>query len=299
MQQIDTLFIGSSTRDLLMQVTSPPASDQRLTATSFSVACGGVSATAAAAHRKLGGSTGVITAVGDDETGSFIKTDLEAQQLDYLKVFTFPGRFSSTSMIQVEENGKRCLTCFGGCIDALSFGLLDREILQRAKVVHLGVMPPEIMLQLCRYCKEHTAARVSIDGGNLPRAVMERLLPDTDLFIPDNKTAMKTLGLEPEAACRWYVEHGAGLACVTAAEKGTWAFDGSRICHAGTIPVNVLDTTGAGDNFHGAFLYCVSRGWDLDFSLRFANIFASLTCEGMGGRSAVPSLEKVLALCRS
>ena len=297
MQHIDTLFIGSSTKDLLMQVASPPASDQRITATSFTVSLGGVSSTAANAHQSLGGVTGVISAVGDDETGAFIRDNLEQQHFAYLDVAVFPGCFSSTSMIQVEQDGKRCLTCFGGCIRELRFDALDKAVLRRTGILHLGVLEPELMLQLCRCCKEETEARISIDGGNIPRPLMEELLPYTDVFIPDNKTAMATLGLEPEDACRWYVAHGARLACVTAADRGSWAFDGERLVHADTIPIHPVDTTGAGDNFHGAFLYSLHQNWELERCLRFANVFASLTCEGMGSRAAVPSREKVLELC--
>ena len=299
MQQIDALFIGSSTKDLLMQVEEPPASDHRIAASSFTVACGGVSATAAAAYQSLGGSTGVITAVGDDETGEFIRKDLKKLYLDYLKLYTYSNRPSSLSMVQVETNGKRCLTCFGGCIDSLTFDEIDKELLHRIRILHLGVLAPETMFELCRYCKEHTSAKISIDGGNLPRSVAERVLPFADFFIPDHKTAMATLGLDPESACRWYVEHGARVSCVTAAEKGSWAYDGYRLFHADTIPVQILDTTGAGDNFHGAFLYCINHGWGLEFALRFSNIFASLTCRELGGRAAIPSRETVLALYRS
>ena len=93
--------------------------------------------------------------------------------------------------------------------------------------------------------------------------------------------------------------HGARVSCVTAAEKGSWAYDGYRLFHADTILVQILDTTGAGDNFHGAFLYCINHGWGLEFALRFSNIFASLTCRELGGRAAIPSRETVLALYRS
>ena len=77
MHSLDSLFIGSSTKDILMLVNAPPASDQRIAASYFTTTCGGVSSTAAAAHQSLGGITGIITAVGDDETSSFIKDDLQ------------------------------------------------------------------------------------------------------------------------------------------------------------------------------------------------------------------------------
>lgn len=299
MHLLDSLFIGSSTKDILMLVDAPPASDQRIAASYFTTTCGGVSSTAAAAHQHLGGVTGIITAVGDDDTSQFIRDDLQRQNYQYIKLFAIPDHFSSTSMIQVEKDGKRCLTCFGGCIDQVSFSMIDQEILASSKIIHLGVLNPETMLQICIYCKKHTQALVSIDGGNIPKDLADELLPYADFYIPDHKTAMSTLGMAPSEACAYYVEKGAGFACVTAAEAGSYAYDGSDFYHEHTIPVKTVDTTGAGDNFHGAFLYCINRGWSYQQAMRFSNIFASLSCEGLGGRSAVPSLEKVLPYMES
>ena len=290
----DTLFIGSSTKDMIMLVDAPPESDQRIGASAFTVSFGGVASTAAAAHQKLGGRTALITIVGDDETGREISADLTAQGFAGLQILKTDKAASSLSMIQVEKNGKRCITCYGGCVKEMTFESLDLQVFQETSILHLGVMNPELMLQLARYCKEKTEARLSIDGGNIPRELMEQLLPYADIFIPDNKTAMKTLGLLPKEACSYYVEHGAGFAAVTAAEEGTTGYDGKNWYYAPAMQVQVVDTLGAGDNFHGAFLYAMSQPWDMNRRLRFANTFASLSCEGLGGRVAAPELETVL-----
>jgi len=292
--EYNALFIGSSTKDMIMLVDAPPESDQRISASQFTVSLGGVASTAAAAHQKLGGTTAMISIVGDDETGEYIAADLTAQNFAWLQLLHTDKAPSSISMIQVEKNGKRCITHYGGCIKEMTFERLDLSALKETRFLHLGVMNPDLMLKLARYCKEETNALLSIDGGNIPKDLMEELLPYTDVFIPDNKTAMKTLGLEPKEACRYYVEHGAAFAAVTAAEDGTIGFDGTDWYHAPAISVHVLDTLGAGDNFHGAFLYAMNQDWDMNKRLFFANVFASLSCEGLGGRNAAPSLETVL-----
>ena len=197
-------------------------------------------------------------------------------------------------MIQVERNGKRCITNYGGCIREMTFECLDLTPLHRTRFLHLGVMNQDLMLQLAQYCKEHTDALLSIDGGNIPRELMEQLLLYADIFIPDNKTAMKTLGMEPREACEYYVKHGAHFAAVTAAENGTIGFDGKTWYHAPVIPVQLVDTLGAGDNFHGAFLYAMGQDWNMNKCLYFSNVFASLSCEGLGGRIATPTLCEVL-----
>ena len=243
MKELDCLFIGSSTKDILMLVEAPPASDQRIAARQLEITCGGVSAIAGAAHQSLHGVTGVITALGDDDTSHFVEAFLARQNFAYAKLFTFPGQASSTSLVQVEENGKRCLSCYGGCIDRLTFDMLDKEVFHHTRYVHLGVMRPQLMLDICRYCKENTNAIVSIDSGNLSRENTDMLLPYADIFIPDNKTVERTLHMSEPDACRYYAAHGAKIACVTAAERGTYAYDGRTMYHVSATISTVRSCT--------------------------------------------------------
>ena len=293
-KKYNTLFIGSSTLDMIMLVDNPPESDQRITASQFTVSYGGVASTAAFAHQKLGGSTAMISIVGEDEVGKIISANITAQNYAWLQLLLAKKAPSSLSMIQVEKNAKRCISHYGGCIKEMTFDKLDLTPLHETRYLHLGMMEPELMLKLARYCKEETDALLSIDGGNISEELVEQLLPYTDIFIPDNKTCMKTLGLLPKEACEYYVQHGAKFAAVTAAEEGCIGFDGKNWYQVPAIKVDLVDTLGAGDNFHGAFLYAMTQNWDMNKRLFFANVFASLSCEGLGGRDAVPSLEKVL-----
>ena len=89
------------------------------------------------------------------------------------------------------------------------------------------------------------------------------MLPYVDVFIPDDKTVSKTLGCSPEDACRYYAEKGVRVSCVTMGDKGSVAYAHNTFHYAPPTKVSVLDTTGAGDNFHGAFLYCLTQKWDL------------------------------------
>ena len=292
---LDCLFIGSTTKDTLLMVDAPPASDQRIAAAAVAHTCGGVASVAASAFQKLGGRTGLITAVGGpSDVTDFIRADIADRGLPYSQVIEIPGADSPFSAIQVERDGKRCITHFGGCIRRLTFDNLDKAAMQNAAMVHLGGLEDRFCGELARYCREHTGALLSVDGGNLSREATEALLPYTDVFIPDDKTVAKTLGLSPEDACRYYAGKGVKTACVTLGDAGAVAFQEGRFYRAPPVKVSAVDTTGAGDNFHGAFLYCLTQGWDLGKTLRFCNAFAGLTCLGLGGIVAEPSREETL-----
>lgn len=292
---LDCLFIGSTTKDILLMVDAPPASDQRIAARAVSYACGGIASVAASAFQKLGGRAGLITAVGDpSDVTDFIEADIRARNLPYSRVVKIPGTDSPFSAIQVEPDGKRCITCFGGCSRRLTMDMLDLQILQEAAIVHLGGLEDHFCGELARYCREHTKALISVDGGNICRKAVDEMLPYVDIFIPDDKTAANTLGLSPEDACRYYADKGVKISCVTLGGKGSVAYQNGVFYRAPQTAVPVADTTGAGDNFHGAFLYCLTQGWDMEKTLRFSNAFAGLTCRGLGGIAAEPTLEETL-----
>jgi len=293
MKPLECLFIGACTEDVMMQVDALPESNRRIVARQFTRCCGGVAANAAAAFAHLGGRAGVVTAVGDDGSGDFIRGDLEKQRYAYVQAFTIPGCASAISTIHVEPDGRRSITHFGGSISRLTAGMIDRSALAGARVVHMGVLEPDCMLEIARYVKAHTGALVSIDAGNIERGLIDQLLPVSDIFIPDDVTARRAYGLEPAEACRFFREKGVRIACVTAGGDGAFGLDDSGEFHAPAHPVRVVDTTAAGDNFHGAFLYAHTRGWPLQTCLRFAAVFASLTCEAIGGRAGMPSRERV------
>jgi sugar/nucleoside kinase (ribokinase family) len=92
---------------------------------------------------------------------------------------------------------------------------------------------------------------------------------------------------------------GPPVVVVTEGERGSWCATPDGQFHVPAYPVRPLDTTGAGDVFHGAFLYGRARGWDLRRSLALASAAASLKCRALGGRAGIPTLEEALSLVES
>jgi sulfofructose kinase len=70
---------------------------------------------------------------------------------------------------------------------------------------------------------------------------------------------------------------------------------GSETHHQAAFPVPVKDTTGAGDVFHGAFLYALLQDWNLRRCVTFAAAVAALKCRALGGRAGIPTLPEALA----
>ena len=80
---------------------------------------------------------------------------------------------------------------------------------------------------------------------------------------------------------------------VTLGPGGAFGCDGREEIHSPSIRVETVDTTGAGDIFHAGFLYALLEGLPFRETLAFANTAAGLSCRGMGGRSAIPTIEAI------
>ena len=173
---LDCLFVGGSTQDVMMRMERVPQADERVQAWDYVKCCGGVSATAASAHQKLGGRTGIITAVGKDDAGAFIRQDLKEQNFRECRILESPDASSSVSLIQVDALGRRSIAHYGGCIGELTFSMLDQDLMRSSRILHLGVMEEELMLEIARFCGEQEGVLLSIDGGNLSLALAEKLL---------------------------------------------------------------------------------------------------------------------------
>ncbi|MBR0397023.1 MAG: carbohydrate kinase family protein [Eubacterium sp.] len=295
--QIECLFIGSATEDILMLVDRPPASDQRIVAEQVVYSCGGIAMVAGSAFHKLGGRAGLVTSIGGPSAASDHVTEaIRNYQLPFCQILEMPEASTSFSTILVEKNGKRLIANHGGSAKQITLDMIDHDALANAAMVHLGGVSDELFYEVAKYCKEHTDAVVSVDGGNVERETCDKILPYVDIYIPDHKTAERTLGLSPQEACRYYCDRGVKLACVTQGEEGCIALSEGTYYEAPAFDVPVVDTTGAGDNFHGAFLYGYLQGWDIEKILRFASGFSGLTCGALGGLAGEPTLEETMKL---
>jgi sugar/nucleoside kinase (ribokinase family) len=80
---------------------------------------------------------------------------------------------------------------------------------------------------------------------------------------------------------------------VTVGENGAIALDGDALLAAPGFPVTVVDSTGAGDVFRGAYIYGIVRGWSFERQLWFANAAAAVSCTKPGAMGGVPALAEV------
>ena len=128
----------------------------------------------------------------------------------------------------------------------------------------------------------------------LPYAEIKPLLKYVDVpIVPEYWARDLMPDGAPAAVAERLHDEGAEIAIVTLGERGAVAaWDGGTKAFP-AFPVDVVDTTGAGDAYHGAFLYALLQDWDLPRMARFASAVGAMNCRAMGGRNALPTRHEV------
>lgn len=271
--------VGLATRDTILAVPRHPGPDELVMATDVAVAGGGPAATAAVALARLGVPTAFAGAVGDDDTGAFIRHSLESEGVDVSELAVLPGRRSPQSAIYVAP-GTRSIAAFRGDTGPPQLSPRAQQLCRDAAWVHVdqtgyGSVPRDV--------------RLSIDAGN-PVEGLD--LEGVALYAPNEMGLERDFGTAAAA-----LDAGAELVVVTRGAQGSTAYgsDG-QVVEAAAVPLgDVLSTLGAGDVFHGALLAALVRDEPLADALAFANRVAALSCRALDGRSAIPTLEEVPA----
>jgi sulfofructose kinase len=258
---------------------------------------GGPVGTALAALARLGARAGYVGLLGDDPQGQWLRDLFLQEGVDVVRLRLGAGVGTNVCLILVEAGtGRRAILCHPRVgPDDLILEAADRPYIQGARVLHLDGQFMPAAIQAARWMRE-AGGKVCLDG-NHPRPGLDELLPLVDWLVVAESFPQQATGLtDPEAAARELLRGGAEVLVVTRGPHGCHVWTTGQRFALGAFPVEVVDTTGAGDAFHGGFLYAMLQGWDLRHAATFANAVAGLNCQTLGGRRGLPTLGEVEAL---
>lgn len=284
--------IGVCTVDHLVTVPRMPKRNENMAAVNYDRQPGGLASIALIAAARLGARAKIIARIGDDDTGSFISAALREEGVDVSQLLVEPGSASHISVILVHEaTGDRSIITRPPTGQPVAPGEFKREDITAARALFVDTLS-DATLQAARWAKE-AGMKVLLDPA-LPYAEIKPLLEYVDVpIVPEYWARALMPDAPPAAVAERLRDEGADIAVVTLGERGAvaaWA-GGTEAFPA--FPVDVVDTTGAGDAYHGAFLYALLQGWDLPRMARFASAVGALNCRAMGGRKALPSRREV------
>jgi sugar/nucleoside kinase (ribokinase family) len=297
----DVVGLGVSVIDIVQLVDHFPAKEEVQRAEEMTIQGGGPVATAMVALARLGARVAMLDVVGDDWRGRLIREGLHEEGVctDYIRQRA--GCTSSLASILVtKKDGARTIVYTPGTTPELTPAELPRAVIESARFLHLNGRHWEACLQAGAWARESGAdVKVSFDGGaHRFRPALRQLVPLTDICIVARDFVEKYTGeTDISRAAESLVEEGPQIVVITDGVRGSWVLErGGKIFHqpAYLLP-RVVDTTGCGDCYHGAFLFGLLRGMELEKTASFASAAAALNSQHLGGRRGLPTLQQVKA----
>jgi len=300
MRRLDVVAVGCCVLDELLLLESYPVvgAESAIRVRGYSLQGGGPAATAAATAAKLGARAGLVATIGDDDRGRVIRDGLSEAGVDLSRLIVESGRRSTLSVVCVHApTGERTFLMDSDPELHLRAEQLDRSYLTAARIVLLDSFGPA-GVAAARWAKD-AGAKLVFDGGGVPgdRAVLDELFALTDAMIVSADFARGYLGRDdPAAAAEAIARAGAGTAVVTCGRHGAYVAASDERFHQPAFQVKVVDTTGAGDVFHGAWMIGMLAGWPVRKITEFAAATAALSCRALGGRAGIPTRREVMEL---
>jgi ribokinase len=292
--RIDVTGVGYTAIDYLGIIPHFPEENLKLELEKLVVQGGGPAATATVTAARLGLSTAFIGKVGSDERGERMIRLLEEEGVEVSSVVVENGAQSQYAFIMVDSRtGKRTILWTRGTLAPLEPRELDLDRIVSSRGVLVDTLEPSAASAAASAARE-AGAKVVIDAGTLRSGVRE-ILPHCHFIVASETFAGQISGGSSERdALEAIMEYGPDAAVVTLGERGCVALSDGGYLEERGFEIEAVDTTGAGDVFHGAFLYAVLRDWDLRRCCVFANAVAALKCRRLGGRAGIPGLEEAV-----
>ncbi len=295
----DVVGLGYTATDYLAVVPHLPRPDTKLETGCLSIQGGGPVATALVTVRRLGFRPLYIGKVGDDDFGRFMLEELRKEQVDVTNVVCEKGATSQFAFIMVDaEQGHRTIVWTRGTVSRLRRGEAELGAVDRCRCLLLDDLETEAGIEAAARARGQ-GIPIVLDAGSV-REGMAELVPMCDYVVASSQFGSQYAGSsDPSAAARLIHQKTGRVAVVTAGERGSFCAGPDGSLEQPGFKVRAVDTTGAGDVFHGAFAVGILNGWDLPRVLEFSNAVAAMKCTKLGGRPGIPTFAEALEFLRS
>jgi sugar/nucleoside kinase (ribokinase family) len=295
----DAVALGLNAADHLIVVPHYPGFNSKVELLSHTLAAGGQCATAMVALARLGMRTRYIGKIGSDDLGEFQIHSLESEGVECGGVRIEDGAESQTAFILIDEaSGERTVIWHRDERLMIEADEVDRAAVTSGRVLLLDGHNVAASIAAARYARDAGVPTV-LDIDNI-YAGSDKLFPLIDFLVSSTSFPLRmTQETDLQTALRKLQDRtGSIFVAATLGQDGVLAYFHGRFIHSPAFTVDCKDTTGAGDAFHGGFIYGLLAGLSVEETLRFANAVAALKCRAIGARTALPTLAEVNDLLR-
>ena len=286
---VDVLCAGFACYDLIFSVGRQPGPDEKVFAEQLYGCGGGPAANAALAAARLGVKSAFAGYLGDDLYGRNHLKEFEIDGVETDLVCTGENP-TPLSVILVKPDGQRTVVNYKGATEPLAADAIELDRYQ-PRVMLFDGHQPHISEKLVQKARRNGVATV-LDAGSLHPGT-EYLAQVVDYVVASERFAQQISGQNDlAAAARNLHRDGAAIVITRGADGLVWQTD-SASGHLPAFEVDAVDTTGAGDAFHGAFAAGLAAGMSWQSLLVYASAAAALCCLKYGARIGMPNQEEV------
>ena len=292
MKQFDVVGVGLNATDTVLVVPQFPAFGGKAPFTQEFYSVGGQVATAMVTCSRLGLNSKYIGTVGDDERGRIQLESLRASGVNLEHVQQRHNCPNQSAYIIVDQaTGER--TIFWNRPDCLTISpeAITADQITCARLLHIDGHDTPAVARAAQIARTH-GIPVTVDVDTIYPG-FEHVLPHVDYLIASSEFPRHWTGLEDpfDALKALHARFGMKLAAMTLGHYGALAYADNRFIYSPAFALDCIDTTGAGDVFHGAFCYSVLQQMPLAAALEFCNAMAALNCIAMGARGNIATVE--------
>jgi sugar/nucleoside kinase (ribokinase family) len=293
----DCLCAGIVVADFICApVPNVPAAGGLVMTDAISQVIGGCASNVAVDLARLGRKAVIVGRVGGDLPGRFVREELAASGVDTRYLVESPGQTSSTLVVNVCHEDRRFIHAFGA--NALFDGSeITPDLVRQSKVLYLGgfCLMPRLagdrvadLFRLARQEHVPTVLDVVVADAGACRAQLEKVLPWTDVFLPNADEARLLAGVaDPLDQARHFRNAGAGTVVITCGSQGAVLASRTETLRAGIFPAEFIDGTGSGDAFAAGFISGLIDGCSAERCLEMGSALGASCVRRAGATTGV------------
>jgi len=261
------------------------------------LALGGCASNAGLDLAKLGVTVGVSGCVGDDVFGQFILDTLRAGRVDISGIHRIPGAGTASSMVINVTGQDRRFISTPGANTKFTVEHIPPEWVRQAKVFYVGgyLMMPGLetdefvdLFRTARAGGAKTVLDVVLFGGEHYWKTLEKILPETDVFLPNDDEAAIITGLkDPLQQAERFRQAGAKTVVITEGRRGSLLVADNLRLRCGVYPVEFVGGTGSGDAFDAGYIAGLLAGEGPAGCLRWGSALGASCVRAIGATEAV------------
>jgi sulfofructose kinase len=286
----DVLCVGHASYDLVFSVVRDPGPDEKIFADSLLECGGGPASNAAVCAARLGFRSAYCGFLGTDSYGESHLRELKSHGVD-TSLLVRGESPTPLSVVLVKPDGKRSLVNFKGETRALANGSVDYSGVS-AKVILFDGHEPHISMDVLNHPASKSAQSV-LDAGSLHAGSLA-LLDKVDYLVCSEKFALHYAPDETMALA--VLAQQSPVVVVTLGERGLIWKRGAESGALPAFPILAIDSTGAGDAFHGAFAAGLAADMEWIELLRYASAAGAYCCTQLGARPGMPDYNQLISL---